>query len=67
MPRPKKTDRPVEKTISLPESIVSRVDLELYSELEGRVPFGAWQRFIVGLIEDHFARLDRARKEGKQL
>ena len=67
MPRPKKTDRPVEKTISLPESIVSRVDLELYSELEGRVPFGAWQRFIVGLIEDHFTRLDRARKEGKQL
>lgn len=51
MARPKKTDRPVEKNISLPQSIVVRVELELFSELEGRVPFGAWQRYIVGLIE----------------
>ena len=51
MARPKKTDRPIEKNISLPQSIVARVELELFSELEGRVPFGAWQRYIVGLIE----------------
>lgn len=51
MARPKKTDRPIEKNISLPQSIVARVELELFSELEGRVPFGAWQRYIVSLIE----------------
>lgn len=51
MARPKKTDRPIEKNISLPQSIVARVELELFSELEGKVPFGAWQRYIVGLIE----------------
>ena len=56
MPRPLKTDRPVEKNISLPTSIVARVELELFSELEGKVPFGAWQKFLVGLIEDHFSR-----------
>lgn len=59
MPRPRKTDRPVEKNISLPTSTVARVELELFSELEGKVPFGAWQKFLVGLIEQHFARLDR--------
>lgn len=59
MARPKRTDRPIEKNISLPSSIVARVELELYSELEGRVPFGAWQKYIVGLI-----MADLAKKEG---
>lgn len=58
MPRPRKTDRPVEKNISLPTSTVARVELELFSELEGKVPFGAWQKFLVGLIDGHFARRD---------
>ena len=61
MPRPRKTDRPVEKTICLPQSVVARVDLELYSELEGKVPFGAWQRLVEGLLQDWVKRLD----EGK--
>ena len=56
MARPKKTDRPIEKNISLPSSVVARVELELFSELEGRVPFGAWQRYIVGLIEADMAK-----------
>lgn len=60
MPRPRKTDRPVEKNISLPTSTVARVELELFSELEGKVPFGAWQKFLVGLIDQHFARRDGA-------
>lgn len=56
MARPRKTDRPIEKNISLPQSIVIRVELELFSELEGRVPFGAWQKYIVGLIEADMAK-----------
>ena len=59
MPRPKKTDRPVEKNISLPTSIVARCELEMYSELERKLPFGAWQKFLTGLINEHFARVDR--------
>ena len=50
MARPKKAIRPVEKNVSLPEDLVARVELELYSELEGKVPFGAWQRYLEGLI-----------------
>lgn len=56
MARPRKTDRPVEKTLCLPTSLVARVDLELMSELEQKVPFGAWQAFVIRLIERHFQR-----------
>jgi len=50
MARPRKAIRPVEKSISLPEDIVTRIDLLLFSELEGRVPHGAWSRYVSGLI-----------------
>lgn len=50
MARPRKAIRPVEKTVSLPEDLVARVELELYSELEGKVPFGAWQKYLERLI-----------------
>lgn len=61
MPRPRKAIRPIEKNISLPEDIVARVDLELFSEVEGKVPFGAWQRYVEALIRADLARRD----EGK--
>lgn len=60
MGRAKKTDRPIEKNISLPQSIVVRVELELFSALEGKVPFGAWQRYIVGLIQADLVRKEKA-------
>ena len=58
MPRPRKLDRPVQKNLSFPTSIAARIDLELYSEVEGKVPFGAWQKFLCGLAEDYFRRKD---------
>lgn len=51
MPRPKKVNRPVEKSISLPETLCAQVDLMLWSELEERVPHGAWARYVRGLLE----------------
>lgn len=50
MAKPKKIIRPVMKNVSLPEDLVAEVDLLLYSELEGRVPFGAWSRLVEGLL-----------------
>jgi hypothetical protein len=50
MGRPKKAIRPIEKNISLPEDICARVDLQLFSGLEQRVPHGAWSRYITELI-----------------
>jgi hypothetical protein len=40
MPRPLKTDRPVRFEVYLPESLYAKVKLELFSEVEGRVPHG---------------------------
>jgi len=51
MARPLKAVRPIEKRVSLPETLVAAVELKLWSELEGRVPFGAWQAYLVRLIE----------------
>lgn len=59
MPKAKKAIQPVEKSISIPEDIAARVDLMLFSEVEGRVPHGAWARYITGLIR---ADLDRGAK-----
>lgn len=58
MARPARTVRPVEKTISIPEDIVTRIDLELFSELEGKVPFGKWAELVTNLLREH---LDRQR------
>lgn len=56
MPKPPRADRPVEKTLSLPSSLVVKVDLILFSELEGKVPHGAWRDYVVGLIEQDLER-----------
>jgi hypothetical protein len=58
MTRPKKVDRPTRKHLSLPESLVARVELELYSPLEGKVPTGAWAEFVEHLIREYFEKKD---------
>jgi hypothetical protein len=50
MPRPKKVIRSIEKTICLPEDLVMQVDIKLFSDLEGRVPFAGWQKYLEKLI-----------------
>lgn len=50
MARPRKAIRPVEKRISIDEDLVARVELELWSDLEGKVPFGSWSQYINRLI-----------------
>lgn len=52
MPRPRKAIRPLNKKISIPEDIATRVDLQLFSELEGKVPHAAWSELVTGLLKD---------------
>ena len=59
--RPPLVQRPVEKTVSLPVAVVMEVDLYLFSELEGKVPHGAWSRLVTRLLEDY---IKLARKAG---
>lgn len=48
--------------LRLPEDIRTRVDLELFSAAEGRVPLGAYQRWFIERIQEYFRnrRLDLA-------
>ena len=52
--RPKKTVRTVFKNIGIPEDLAKAVEAELYSEIEGKVPFGAQQAFYTKLLREHF-------------
>ena len=56
MPRPRNTIRPVEIRLSLPETVRAQMDVELFSELEGRVPYGARTQFVQQLVQDYFRR-----------
>ena len=48
--------------VALPAPQHSQLTLHLFSELEGRVPLGAYQRFLVERINEYFQhkRLDLA-------
>jgi hypothetical protein len=52
MPRPPRIDRPVHKNVNIPESVATKVDLELYSAIEERVPHGAWSSLLTELLND---------------
>lgn len=47
-------DPSVSTNLHLPESVRTRIDLLLFSELEGRVPKGAYQRFFLERLNDFF-------------
>ncbi len=65
MGRPRKVMRSIEKNICLPEDLVTRVELELFSDIEGKVPFGAWQKFIVMCVEEHFQATKNLKAKGE--
>lgn len=48
--------RPTKLTLSLPEDIRAKLDLYLYSKVEHRVPFGAYQKFFIERILEFLAR-----------
>ena len=62
MARIAKTERTVQKNIALPIDLAARMEVELFSEVEGRIPLGAHGKLIEGLLRQHFKVLDRARK-----
>ena len=52
MARPKKTDRPVKITVSVPESVMTRVQLKLFDPLRGRARYGALSGLMTDLLRD---------------
>lgn len=60
MPRKPEVDRPTRLELKLPESLRTRLDLFLFSELENRVPKGKYQEFFAERVKEFFgyAKLD---------
>lgn len=65
MSRPKATVAKVKKNIALSLPVAARLELELFSEVDGRVPVGAQGELIEKLLIEHFAKIDKAAKKGK--
>lgn len=61
MARPASINKPIEKKLSLDAGLVACVELALFSDLEGRVPYGAWSGLIEQLLREHFNRAERQR------
>lgn len=56
MPRPRNASPSRKLTIALPGDVWPRLDLHLFSPAEQRVPFAAYQRFLVDRIREFFGR-----------
>jgi hypothetical protein len=54
MPRKPNLERPTRLETKLPETLRARLDLLLFSELEGRVPKGRYQEFFIERILEFF-------------
>lgn len=54
MSRPKSNISRISKNISLPEDLVARMELDLFSEVEGRIPVGAQSKLIEQLLREHY-------------
>lgn len=63
MARTKSTIPAISKHFMLPLPIVTRMETELYSEVEQRIPLGAQAALLTSLLEKHFAEVDKLRAE----
>lgn len=67
MGRPRKTLRPVPLNVSLDEDVAVKLELELWSDLESKVPFGARSLLINKLLRSYFRSLAGKRTAARLL
>ena len=48
--------RPVKLTTTFSEDVRARLDIYLYSDMEKRVPHGAYSRFLIDRVNEFFNR-----------
>lgn len=53
MPRKPSLDPPTALNLRLPESDRAWLDLHLWSEIDGRVPVGAYQKFFLARLAEY--------------
>lgn len=54
MPRPRLIMPTVQINMRIAQDLIAKMNLELFSELEQRVPFAAQQKFLTTLLQQHF-------------
>ena len=58
MPRPPQADPPFRFHVSLPTTLVERLDGHLHSKLQGKVPYGARSELIGELVSRYLALVE---------
>lgn len=59
MPRPKSANPKIPKHIPIDPELCAKTELILFSDVEGRVPYGAWTNLVEHLLRKHFQHLER--------
>lgn len=62
MPRPVSITRSIHKNIALREDLCIRLEKELYSVVDGRIPMNAQRDFFNQLLQGYFDDIDRKKK-----
>lgn len=58
MARQKNIIPTIEKKLQIAADLCARMELELYSDVEEKIPYGAQSEFINNLIREHYKRID---------
>lgn len=51
--------RPTKLNLAIPEDIRAKLDLHLWSEVEGRIPKGAYSKLIIQLLTDYLSKREK--------
>lgn len=63
--RPPNVLRPTKLTTNLPEDIRAQLDIHLFSTVEGRIPHGAYSKFLAERVKEFFDSASPAAKLAK--
>lgn len=58
MPRPRQTVPSVYLNLAIPQPLAEKLELELFSEVDGRIPPGAYKLFFTELLTKYFSSLE---------
>jgi len=58
MARQKNVIPTIEKKLQIAADLCARMELELYSDVEEKIPYGAQSEFINNLIRQHYKAID---------
>lgn len=61
MAKPKNVIPTVEKKLQIASDLCVRMELELFSDLEGKIPYGEQSKLVNQLLRKHFEKLDNER------